>query len=509
MTHVVNRPVPSPHPDQPSMPSRPRSTLTKHTILFLAANPLGTDRLALDEEARAIQEELERSGHRDRFELVTRWAVRPLDLLRELRKLKPAIVHFSGHGGCGELRSGTAASRDVVAAPDVLDGDQQHGLFFRGPDGRPQLVSTTAFEETFGAAGSSVKLVVLNACYSEVQAEALLAHVGCVVGMGGSITDDAARNFAIGFYGALGDGESVTSAYQHGRVAMRLEGLLDADGPQLKIREGIDVKQRFLATDSLAIMRSQNRIRERARRRWLSFRVALVVGGSSLAIEANFTARHQSAKDSSEIIASLQHEVTILTPLADAPPRIKVPIPSSPVSPEQVPVPSTSMRSTASDFDVLPMPRNCKGAGAASPMCSHRGTLREMNGRPIMNAKVELVGTDCITTTSELGVFDFKTCDLSQTCRLLHPSIFLHLSEDHVCEKIPLHPPPIITEVSVNLGTCQWRTTQLLGASPWCLEKPRMNDPVLKRSTPLDAPKGSLVLLLLESATFPSQSLNR
>ena len=55
----------------------------KHIILFLAANPLGTDRLALDEEARAIQEELERSGYRDRFELVTRWAVRPLDLLRE------------------------------------------------------------------------------------------------------------------------------------------------------------------------------------------------------------------------------------------------------------------------------------------------------------------------------------------------------------------------------------------------------------------------------------------
>ena len=43
----------------------------KHTILFLAANPLGTDHVALDREARAIQLELERSGFRDRFELVT------------------------------------------------------------------------------------------------------------------------------------------------------------------------------------------------------------------------------------------------------------------------------------------------------------------------------------------------------------------------------------------------------------------------------------------------------
>jgi hypothetical protein len=56
--------------------------LTKHTILLLAANPLGTDRRALDEEARAIQVELERSGHRDQFELVTRWAAQPLEVDR-------------------------------------------------------------------------------------------------------------------------------------------------------------------------------------------------------------------------------------------------------------------------------------------------------------------------------------------------------------------------------------------------------------------------------------------
>jgi hypothetical protein len=56
----------------------------KHVILFLAANPSGTDRLALDREARSIQVELRRSGYRDRFDFVTRWAAEPLDLLREL-----------------------------------------------------------------------------------------------------------------------------------------------------------------------------------------------------------------------------------------------------------------------------------------------------------------------------------------------------------------------------------------------------------------------------------------
>jgi polysaccharide pyruvyl transferase WcaK-like protein len=71
---------------------------------------------------------------------------------------------------------------------------------------------------------SSVKLVVLNACYSDVQAEVLLAHIDCVIGMGGSILDDAARNFAIGFYGGLGERESVAAAFKQGRAAISLVG---------------------------------------------------------------------------------------------------------------------------------------------------------------------------------------------------------------------------------------------------------------------------------------------
>ncbi|HEY0478724.1 MAG TPA: CHAT domain-containing protein [Kofleriaceae bacterium] len=226
----------------------------KHTILFLAANPVGTDRLALDREARAIQIELERSGHRDQFELATRWAAEPLDLLRELRKLRPTVVHFSGHGGpLGPGEPGTPRSgsprRDIVPGTGSGNEEREHGLYFQGPDGRPQLVSTAALRDTFGAAGSSVRLVVLNACYSDTQAEALLQHVDCVVGMRGSIGDDAARSFAIGFYGGLGERESVARAYRQGRAAISLEALRDGDRPQLQSRNGVDADQLVLAVD--------------------------------------------------------------------------------------------------------------------------------------------------------------------------------------------------------------------------------------------------------------------
>jgi len=214
-------------PTQPAPP--PVQRVAKHTILFLAANPFGTTELALGREARAIEEELERSGHREQFQLVTRWAVQPLDLLRELRKLKPAIVHFSGHGGIGGPPAAGRLRRDVVCEPDTVDAHQEHGLFFEGPEGQSRLVSTAALEETFGAAGSCVKVVVLSACYSEVQAKALLAHVGCVIGMASLIPDSAARSFAIGFYGGLGECESVGAAFRQGVAAIRLEGLRNDD----------------------------------------------------------------------------------------------------------------------------------------------------------------------------------------------------------------------------------------------------------------------------------------
>ena len=201
----------------------------KHTVLYLAANPLGKHRLALDREAHDIHAELERSGHRERFEFVTRWAVEPLDLLREMRKLKPTVVHFSGAG----IR--------------CVDGSLDEGLVFQGADGQPRLVSTAALQDLFDAAGSSVKLVVLSACYSEPQAAALLGRVDCVVGMRGSMGDDAVRSFAIGFYGGLGDRESVAAAYKQGCAAIRLQGLHGAELPQLQARSGVDAARLILA----------------------------------------------------------------------------------------------------------------------------------------------------------------------------------------------------------------------------------------------------------------------
>jgi len=443
--------------------------LTKHIILFLAANPLGTDRLALDEEARAIQGELERSGHRDKFELVTRWAVQPLDLLRELRKLKPTVVHFSGHDGTRELRSGAHHGR---------------GLFFQGADGRPQLVSTTALQETFSAVGSSVKLVVLNACYSEQQAEALLAHVDCVVGMGGAIGAAPARNFAIGFYGGLGERESVADAYMQGRAAISLEGLPDAEKPKLKVRDGIEAERFVLGADGRGrlggpVREGRNKIatihggdvvplpttrsgritaaiRAGVRRRSWGSWGGVAIAVCTLAVWLTFEGRSNQPVTASGKGALANSLVQLrVIPVESAstllPASRASSVESAPATPLMQPGASAPVEPTPT---LASVPRDCKGADVASPMCSYRGTLRKMNGRPMNHIKVELMGTDCAIITGDFGTFDFKACDPNQTRRLKHPSIFLDLPDGIVCEEIPLQLPPLVTEVRIDLKTC-------------------------------------------------------
>ena len=92
-------------------------------------------RLALDREASAIQSEIERAGYRDSFEFVMRWAAGPLDLLRELRKLRPTVVHFSGYGASAVTVNCDARPRDVVGEIDP-HGEPRAALFFA--DGRAQ-----------------------------------------------------------------------------------------------------------------------------------------------------------------------------------------------------------------------------------------------------------------------------------------------------------------------------------------------------------------------------------
>ena len=186
-------------------------------ILILSANPKGTKRLRLDEETREIKERLQLAKKRDQFDIKTKQAVRVRDISQAILDFEPNIVHFSGHGA------------------------KEEGLAFEDQTGHVKLVKGEALADLFSLFTDKVECVLLNACYSEVQAKAIAQHIPYVVGMKEDIGDQAAIEFAVGFYSALGAGKSYEFAFRMGRVAIKLEGIPEDLTPQLlgKGREGL------------------------------------------------------------------------------------------------------------------------------------------------------------------------------------------------------------------------------------------------------------------------------
>ncbi len=193
-------------------------------ILFLAANPSGTSVLALDEEIRDIGVRIRAAAYRDVLTLKPRLAVRADDLIQALNEDGPRVVHFSGHGS-------------------------SEGILLVGWDKKPHVVSPDALVFTFRTIKKNVRLVVLNACFTQPLAEALVGVIDCAVGIDGAIGDEAARVFAASFYRALGFGESVRNAFDQGLAALMLQGIKEEDKLTLLSRTGVDPSRVFVLED--------------------------------------------------------------------------------------------------------------------------------------------------------------------------------------------------------------------------------------------------------------------
>jgi formylglycine-generating enzyme required for sulfatase activity len=166
-------------------------------ILILASNPRKD--LNLDREIRDLQGVIERSRNRAELEVEVGLAVRVGDLQDRLFQHQPNIVHFCGHGGGAEGL--------------VLEGEE---------DGGERWVKAEALAGLFRLF-PDVSCVLLNACYSEEQANAIVCHIDYVIGMRQTIRDDAAIAFSKGFYRALGYDCSIEQSFEFGCNAIQLE----------------------------------------------------------------------------------------------------------------------------------------------------------------------------------------------------------------------------------------------------------------------------------------------
>jgi esterase/lipase superfamily enzyme len=182
-------------------------------ILFLAANPPGTPRLALDAELRSIRDELAATPKDRRLNLKSEMRTVVARLTAYLQ-CRPKVVHFAGHGEAGG---------ELI----LYDGDNQ-----------PALVRFVDLAEAIGDVRPRPECVVLNACFSLALADALLdAGIRCVVGMSKEIDDKSAQQFATGFYRDLAFGNGYYRAFRTGLSQIALQKLPDEQVPRFATRD--------------------------------------------------------------------------------------------------------------------------------------------------------------------------------------------------------------------------------------------------------------------------------
>ncbi|MBD2598009.1 SIR2 family protein [Nostoc spongiaeforme FACHB-130] len=171
--------------------------MVKKKILILAASPEDKQRLRADKEFNKIKDVLELSENREKFEIKFRPAVKRHELIHILDIEKPDIVHFSGHG-------------------------KETGLVFEGDEGKSEVVLANALAHLFEQFSNDIECVVLNACYSESEAQKIHEHIRYVIGIKNQISDTAAIQFAVSFYDAIFLGHNYQVACQRSRVQLEI-----------------------------------------------------------------------------------------------------------------------------------------------------------------------------------------------------------------------------------------------------------------------------------------------
>lgn len=185
----------------------PRRPAAPRVVLLMSANPDREQPLRLDVERREI--DLAVRHAEDRLVVRTADAIRLDDLQQVLLRHEPTIAHFSGHGSASE------------------------GIVVIGDDGRAAPVPPAALANLFRILGNGLRCVVLNACFTEEQARAIVNHVPYVVGMRSRVLDDTAIRFAAGFYQGIAHARSILDSFELGRHRLELHRHPDAYAPRL------------------------------------------------------------------------------------------------------------------------------------------------------------------------------------------------------------------------------------------------------------------------------------
>ncbi len=162
-------------------------------VFCMFANSSDTDRLALQQEWRRIEEVNQKAGHT--LTLDACWAARVHDFEDVLLERSPDILHFSGHGTRG-------------------------GLVFETNEGYSEVVRVDRLVDS--TARLAPRCLVFNACHSADWLNSARLHCP-VIAMQGSCADRGSIEFSRAFYGALAHAWTIPDAFGHaaGMISLR------------------------------------------------------------------------------------------------------------------------------------------------------------------------------------------------------------------------------------------------------------------------------------------------
>lgn len=183
-------------------------------ILIVAANPKDMHRLDLREELTQLRNGMKDNQDIGNAEVLVEWAARAHDLQSAVRKNRPHIVHFAGHGS-------------------------HEGIWLEDDEGNSRLLSKETLPLILSAS-PDLRLVVLNACATAPQIEALKRSVEFVVGTQCSVRDSVALDFTTHFYRGLAGGQKVRDAFWHAQERVGTHVHEQLDRYELFVRDGVD-----------------------------------------------------------------------------------------------------------------------------------------------------------------------------------------------------------------------------------------------------------------------------
>ncbi|HEY9670118.1 MAG TPA: tetratricopeptide repeat protein [Waterburya sp.] len=173
-------------------------------ILMLSANPENPETVRRTKETKVIRDALKRAKHGALYDLHNGLDINAAELSQELITIEPYLIHISGYENGIE---------------GLILEDNLGITTFKNPE---KLIS-----ELFRLHSNSIKCIILNGCYSDVQARELVQHIEFVIGINQDLEDIKVIKFLNEFYFYLGSGRTIRDSYDAGCICLRRTGLED------------------------------------------------------------------------------------------------------------------------------------------------------------------------------------------------------------------------------------------------------------------------------------------